>query len=254
MGEIGPLLLVGVLVLGIGVSLGVSGLGGFLVPALLVALLAMDPRTAVLHGLVSFIIPGLVGSWLYWRKDHRPSWWVTLLLCAGTIPGLVLGRWISVTASQRSLQLIIALIVLAAGVVLLLQWLRPREDTRRTPKPMTVVPAATSAGALGGISTVLAGVGGPLVTVPVLIALGLELTPVVGASLLNSVFGVALGSASLVGTVRLQPVVLAVITGAQLIGIPLGAHLQSRLDAKRLVPVIAAAAILTAVWLLLTSA
>ena len=246
------LVLIAVLVFGIGVSLGVSGLGGFLVPALLVAVLAMDPATAVAHGLISFVIPGIIGSWMYWRKDNRPSWWVTILLCVGTVPGLLLGRWISVTASQQSLQVILASIVLASGIILLLQRRRPKSAApERIPGPRVVAPAATGAGILGGVSTVLAGVGGPLITVPVLIALGLELTPVVGAGLLNSVFGVALGAVSLVGTVHLQPVVLAVITGAQLIGVPVGARLQDRMDARRLVPIIASAAVATALWLLI---
>ncbi len=259
MAEIAPLILVAVLVLGIGISLGISGLGGFLVPALLVAVLGMDSTTAVAHGLISFVVPGVIGTWLYWRKDDRPSWQVAGLLCLGTVPGLLLGRLISRTASPTVLQAILALLVLGSGIALLAQQWRTRHrppDPRPTGqapviRPAVIIPTAASAGLFGGLATVLAGVGGPLITVPALIAIGLEVTPVVGAALLNSVFGVALGALALVGSVRLDPVVLIVITGAQLIGVPLGARWQDRLPPGRLIPVIAIAAMITAGWLLL---
>ena len=257
--QIAPLALVGLLVLGIGVSLGISGLGGFLVPALLVAVLGMDSTTAVAHGLISFIVPGVIGTWIYWRKDNRPSWRVAGLLCLGTVPGLLLGRLISQTASPTALQVILALLVLGSGIALLAQQWRERRRTRQpvppapesVPRTAVIIPVAGSAGLLGGLATVLAGVGGPLITVPALIAVGLQVTPVVGAALLNSVFGVALGAVALAGTVRLDPVVLVVITVAQLIGVPLGARWQDRLPPGRLIPVIAVAAMITAAWLLL---
>ncbi len=257
--QVAPLVLVAVLAFGIGVSLGISGLGGFLVPALLVAVLGMDSTTAVTHGLISFVVPGVIGTWLYWRKDNRPSWRVAGLLCLGTVPGLLLGRLISQTASPTALQVILALLVLGSGIALLAQQGRARRragqsrptDPAASPRVAILVPTAGSAGLLGGLATVLAGVGGPLITVPALIAIGLQVTPVVGAALLNSVFGVALGAVALAGTVRLDPVVLAVITGAQLIGVPLGARWQDRIPATRLIPVIAIAAMITAAWLLL---
>lgn len=248
--QVAALALIGAAVLVIGFSLGVSGLGGFLVPALLVAILGMEPTTAVFHGLVSFLIPGVIGAWMYWRKDQRPSWRIAILLCVGTLPGLIVGRQISLAASPTVLQLILAAIVVGSAVLLLAQG-RRRDRESVQPPARVAVPAAGSAGFLGGISTVLAGVGGPLVTVPVLAACGMALTPVIGAALLNSVFGVAMGVVLLAGTVQLQPTVLVVITAAQLIGVPIGARWQDRLDNRKLAIGIAVAAILTAGWLVL---
>jgi uncharacterized membrane protein YfcA len=217
---------------------------------MLIAVLAMDPVTAVAHGLLSFLLPGVLGAASYWRRRNRPSWFVAVLLCAGTVPGLLLGRWITLAATQRVLQIMLAAIVLAAGLVLVVSQ-RRRGDQGREPGNRVVAPAAASAGLVGGLSTVLAGVGGPLVTVPVLTAVGLDITPVVGAALLNSVFGVALGAATLIGSVRIDVDVLVVITGAQLVGVLVGARLHDRLASRWLGPVVSVAAVATGGWLLL---
>lgn len=241
--------LVGALVLLIGVSVGVSGYGGFLVPILLVVALGMDPRSAVAHGLLSFILPGLVGAWLYWRKQQRPSLRIVLALCAGTVPGVLAGRLISAALSDLVLQVLVALLVAAAGLSMFLRRRRATREPAVAVRPRRLAGAAAGAGFLAGIASVLAGVGGPLVTVPVLVAMGAELAPAVGASLLASVVNVALGAGALSGLVQVDWPVLIVITVTQLAGMPIGAWLHDRIG-RRLVPVITVMALAASAWLL----
>jgi uncharacterized protein len=252
------LILVAVLVLAIGVSLGLSGYGGFLIPALLVAVLHMGTRDAVAHGLLSFVCPGIVGAWLYWRQENRPSWYLTLLLCAGTVPGVLIGRQVSVSVANVTLQLVLGVVVLVSGLTLFLRR-RPgagpaasgavgrTAGRRELPGRLAIVVAV--AGFLGGLAAVVAGVGGPLITVPILISFGLELAPLVGAALLNSVVVSLLGAASLIGAVSIDPLALAVVTVAQLSGVPVGVWLQRRVKAARLLPIIAAASAIAGVGL-----
>lgn len=242
------LVIIGLVTAAIGVSVGASGLGGFLIPALLVAVLHLDPLTAVGHGLISFLVPGVIGAVSYGRRHDRPPGRLVLMLCAGTVPGLLLGRWVAATASTTALQVLLAGIVLAAGVLMLVSG---GGDGGRATEPRAVGPAALGAGTVGGLSTVLAGVGGPLVTVPVLSAVGLAITPVVGAAMINSVFGVAIGAISLFGAITVDPLLLVIITGAQLIGVPIGVRLHDRLARRWLSPAVAVVAMLTAGWLLL---
>src|SRR3990170_4539140 len=57
--------------LALGVCLGVSGYGGFLVPPLLVWLAGFDdPSRAVAHALIAAAAPSLLGAALY-RRHHR---------------------------------------------------------------------------------------------------------------------------------------------------------------------------------------
>jgi uncharacterized membrane protein YfcA len=248
------LVLIAALVLAIGVSLGLSGYGGFLIPALLVAVLHMGTRDAVAHGLLSFILPGVVGAWLYWRQVNRPSWYLTLLLCAATVPGVLVGRQVSVSVANVTLQLVLGVVVLLSGLAL---FLRPRSgagpaasDDARPPSgrrrlPGRLAPVVAVAGFLGGLAAVVAGVGGPLITVPFLMSFGLELAPLVGAALLNSVVVSLLGAASLIGAVSIHPLTLTVVTAAQLAGVPVGVRLQRRVMPSRLLPIIAAVSALT---------
>lgn len=243
--------LVAVLVLAIGVSLGISGYGGFLIPALLVAVLHMGTRDAVAHALVSFILPGMVGAYLYWRRENRPSWSLALWLCVGTVPGTLAGRAVSVSVADVVLQIVLGLVVLVAGLALLV----PRRATAGgassigTRLPARFVPVVLLAGFLGGVAAVVAGVGGPLVTVPILMSVGVELAPLVGAALLNSVVVAAFGAVSLLTAVTIDPLVLATITTAQVAGVPLGVWLQRRVRPSLLIPVIASAAVLAGVAL-----
>lgn len=243
------LALVAALVLLIGISVGVSGYGGFLVPILLVVVLGMDPRSAVAHGLISFVVPGLIGAWLYWRKQNRPSMRVVLALCAGTVPGVLVGRVISVALPEVVLQVLVALLVAAAGISMLVRRRRAARTPGAAVSRSRLAVAAVIAGFLAGIVSVLAGVGGPLVTVPVLVAMGAELAPAVGAALLNSVFNVALGAGALADLVHIDWPVLVVITLAQLVGMPIGAWLHDRIGG-RLVPVITVMALASSAWLL----
>lgn len=245
------LVVLAALVLVIGVSLGATGYGGFIVPILLVVLMGLDARTAVAHGLLSFVLPGLVGAWLYWRRRNRPSWKVVGLLCLGTVPGIWLGRMISLALPDLLLQVLVAVVVGAAGASLIIRRIakgsspRPRNE----PRQRVVIIASLLAGLLAGIVSVVAGVGGPLVTVPVLLGLGLEIAPVVGAALMNSVFNVVLGAGALADLVHVDWTILVVITAAQLVGMPIGSWLHGKIG-HRLEPVIALMAIGSGCWLL----
>lgn len=244
------LVLVAILVLIIGVSLGATGYGGFIVPMLLVVLLEMDARTAVAHGLASFVLPGLLGAWLYWRRRNRPSWKLIGLLCLGTAPGVGLGRAASLALDDRLLTVLVALVVAAAGAWLLI---RRRSPAPAYGKPRAQRPLVTglvlAAGVTAGMISVVAGVGGPLVTVPVLLALGLELGAVVGAALASSVFNVVLAAGALTDVVQFDWRILVVITAAQLIGIPVGAWVHGKIG-NRLEPVIAVVAVGSGCWLM----
>lgn len=229
-----------VVVFGIGVCLGLSGYGGFLVPPLLVAVLGFGTTDAVAHALCSFILPGVFGAWLYRRRDGHAPWSLTALLVAGTLPGILTGRLISASLSEDVLRLILGGLVLTASLVLSLP--APNRGGVRSGRvrlPPRQIPAIIGAGFIGGVAAVTAGIGGPLFMVPILALLGLELAAVVGAALLTSALISVIGAASLLSLVSIDLPVLAAITIAQAAGVPIGVALQRRIRAVRLTPLIA---------------
>ncbi|GAB4066151.1 hypothetical protein GCM10028777_17890 [Angustibacter speluncae] len=247
---------VGVACLVIGVALGLSGYGGFLVPPVLVGLLGLDPRAAVAHALLASLLPALLGAVLY-RREHGVSARLVLLLCLGTLPGVLLGEVVSRALPTWVLQVLIGLAVLVAGLVLLRRARRPvpAVDEHDDPARAQVPPARTlAAGGLSGVAGVVVGVGGPLVTTPLLVASGVALGPAVGAGLANNVVVAAAGSATLLARVDLDAAVLAVATVPQLLGVVAGVRWRSRVPAGLLALGVALVAVASGVVLVLAAA
>ena len=246
----------------VGTCLGLSGYGGFLVPPLLVWALDLDPRTAVAHALLASLLPALLGAALY-RRGHGLDARLVLLLCAGTVPGVLLGGALSRASPTWLLQAAIGAAVLVAGLALVRprprlpadgpsgqpverrDRSRPTQTETRTGTRTAGTPATVTAGVLSGTAGVVVGVGGPLVTTPVLVAGGVALAPAVGAGLANNALVAGIGSLSLLPDVTLDPAVLAVVAGTQLVGVVAGVRLRPRVPAAAMSRLVAAVAVLT---------
>jgi len=244
--------------LALGVSLGLSGYGGFLVPPLLVWLCGFDdPRRAVAHALVAALVPALLGAHLYHRR-HPTSLLLVGVLCAGTVPGVLAGRWLTGALPATWLHVLIGLAVLAAGLAILAPLphragtdpLRGADAHGRLRQPWLVAVGLT-AGILSGVAGVVVGVGGPLVTTPVLMACGVALAPAVGAGLTNSVVVSLLGAGSLLDQVTLDPVVVLVTAVPQLVGVVIGIRLQPRVDVTLLTRVVSGLAVVAGIGFIL---
>ena len=98
--ELSPLLMVGGLIAGL--LIGLTGLGGAVIVApMLVLVFGVPPSTAVSSDLVSSAITKPVGAWVHARAKTihwRLAWW----LCAGSIPGVLIGSWIFSRILQTS--------------------------------------------------------------------------------------------------------------------------------------------------------
>jgi uncharacterized protein len=246
------LLLLAVATFAVGICLGLSGYGGFLMPPLLVWLVGFDPSQAVAHVLLAATPPSLLGAMLY-RRTHRTPWLLIATLCAGTVPGIIAGRWLAGAASDALLHALIGVAVLLAGVALIAG--RPASTVPSPAGQRRAAPAALGAGALSGVAGVAVGVGGPLVTTPVLLSSGVMLPAAIGAGLANAVLVCLLGAASLFGDVAtLDPVVLLVTALPQLIGVVIGVRLHPRVGATLLTRAIAALAVVVGTGFILQAA
>lgn len=241
-----------ILVLLIGVSLGVSGIGGFLIPPLLVVTLGLGSRDAVATALISFIPSGLIGAFLYRRRNQFNSR-LALALSFGTIPGVLIGRQISLSTGEVTLERILAATLVIAAVLLVRKpRLRP-PSAQRTSTTVELFLVTALVGCGSGILTVLVGVGGPLIAVPALLLLEVDVAAAVGAALLSSVVGSSLGALVLLPVVHVDPGVLSLISVAQVIGVVAGVMLRSRIPSNWLPLLIAAAALVAAGWMVVRS-
>ncbi len=174
----------------IGFMVGATSLSGFLVVPLLLLYPGVLPSESIAIALISFIPSGLIGAWIYYRRNQI-HWRMFVTLTVSGLPGLYLGlRW-SYTVSERTAQHILGGFLLAIGLLLLYQLYEARAVKRRnreypTPVQPKFLCLEMTLGFVAGVSSTLAGVGGALIFVPVVVALGLAPGVAVGTGIVTS--------------------------------------------------------------------
>ncbi|MFI5585487.1 sulfite exporter TauE/SafE family protein [Amycolatopsis sp. NPDC051758] len=212
------LLAVLVIAVPVGVFIGTIGIGGVLLPPALTWLGGLDIHAAAGTSSWAFLFTGVVGTVGYARQQAMP-WRFGGLLALGAAPAAAAGALVNNVVPATVLWLVLGVVTAGSGAWNL--WARPRE-TRELPAPAAVV-----VGAVVGFGSALTGTGGPVLLVPVLLALGVPaLTTIAAGQLiqiplvgfatigyaaqgnvhfgLGSVLGVLAGAGALAGT-RLAP-------------------------------------------------
>jgi uncharacterized protein len=219
------MLLTSVSALLLGVSLGATGVGGFLIPPLLIATLGLPAPAAVTHALLSFIASGALGTYLYHRRSGI-AWTWAAALSLGCLPGAWVGYQIAIAVSNVALQQLLAVGLALVALLLLL-------SGSPIPSPVTVRYRRLSQGPLwwailgilglcSGITGVVAGVGGPLIIVPALSLLGADARKSVGAALLTSIVVSLAGASLLLPTVEISLVLVLLLIVSQIAGMLVG--------------------------------
>lgn len=170
------MLLVLVAALPIGVLVGMVGIGGLVLPALLTQVTG-DAHTAAATSSWAFLFTGVVAAVVLVRAGTLPRR-LALLLAAGAAPGALLGALVNGTVPDAVLVGLLAAITLASGVSNLL-------PSRRTTGARTDLPAAlaVAVGAGVGFGSAMTGTGGPVLLVPVLLALDLAVLETIALGL-----------------------------------------------------------------------
>lgn len=212
----------------VGVLIGCIGIGGVLLVPALIYLGGIDIHVAIASCMVSYMFSGAVGAIAYARAGSI-RWKPGLALVAGAMPGAFAGAWAVTLVPDRSLELLIAGLVLFAGVNALRG---PPGDAGRRRQPGT--PALLLIGAVTGVGSAMSGTGGPLVLVPILVWLGLPVLTAVG---LSQLIQLPLATLATAGNLRYGEVDLALGLGIAVLlmaGVAVGARIAHRLSAAHL--------------------
>ncbi len=156
-----------------GLLIGCIGVGGvLLVPVL--SFLGIDVHAAIAASLFAFIFSGVIGTYLFARHgsiDITSSLW----LGAGAMPGAFAGALLAAWASADLLLLGIGAAVIFAGAR---SFMHGRgEPPTAAPLPPTML---AMIGCIVGALSSLTGTGGPLLLVPLLLALRAPVLPAIG--------------------------------------------------------------------------
>jgi uncharacterized membrane protein YfcA len=148
-----------------GLLIGCVGIGGVIVVPALAYLAGYSLPTAIAAAMCAFIVSGLVGSYAY-AKAGSIRWRETWPLSLGALPCAFAGALLVSAVPPALLELGIGLLTAGSGIHAL-AGRRDRPDGSRT----LSTPLLAAVGAVTGLVSALTGTGGPLVLVPILVAL-----------------------------------------------------------------------------------
>lgn len=208
------------LVAGIGIT--TVGPGGVLATVGLVQFTALTPAVIAGTIMTTNIANGVVGTAVYARSGHLKIPATRRLAGALTVTALV-GTPIGVMANSavtgRGFELILAaFLLLTAGLV----WLRQIKSAGSGPAAQLPLWLLGALGLMVAGASGLLGVGGPVLSVPILIALGAQALPALAAAQVQSIVISSVGATGylLAGAVDWQ---MALIIGVpQLLGVVIG--------------------------------
>lgn len=221
----------------VGLLSGLTGVGGVLLIPALTEFAAMDAYMATGTALSSFILPSLLASWLFLRRGAL-DWETALPLALGGFLFGYLGAWLKAFVSGNFIIVLLAALVVLAGC-----------NALKTPKPgklnIATAPRAIRRlflfclGAFVGIIGGLAGCGGAILSVPVMLFCGFSPLPSIGASVF---FAVPSGISSSIGNMQLGYIAYSMLPALILLqigGMYTGIRLASRAPADLLRKVVA---------------
>jgi uncharacterized membrane protein YfcA len=164
----------------VGFFIGSVGVGGVLLIPALAMLGAMDIHLASATALFSFVFTGILGTWLFYRRGSI-DWRLTVPVCLGSVVFSYIGAMVSSYVAPRPLALIIASIIVFAGLYVMLPS-RRSAGSYLTGRGASQQALLVFVGAVAGFASGLSGAGGPVFSVPLMMALGFVPLAAIGAS------------------------------------------------------------------------
>ena len=203
--------------------------GGIVTVPLLVALAAMPTRLATGTSLAAIVVTALAGTILYGFEDELHVG-LAFLVGLPAVVGVVAGTAVQQRLPLRALSLGFAALLTGLGLWLLLGDGGEAVAGGSVDIDALAVTAAIGAGLVAGLLAGLFGVGGGILFVPVLVALGLGQLEAEATSLLAVLPTVAVGAWRQHGYGNVLPRAAVVVGVASILGVWAGVALATAAD------------------------
>jgi uncharacterized membrane protein YfcA len=229
----------------VGVFIGAVGIGGVLLVPLLMMFTHLSVHEAAATALFSFLFTGLLGGWLFSRRGSI-DWRIAGPVCAGAVVLSFAGAAVGHRIPAAALMWVIAAILLGAGLYILNPIQRLNSDTSEHGERRRL-PALLGIGAVSGFGAGISGAGGPLFSVPLMLALRFDPLTVVGTGQVVQIAASLSGSLGNMTRGLVDYRVGSVVTIAELIGTLLGVRIAHAVHGNQLRLGAAALCIISAV-------
>lgn len=235
-----------------GIGITAIGPGGVLATIGLFALTNLTTAQVAGTAIVTHIGTGILATAVYVRSGQlreRRTRRDAGVLAAAAVVGTPLGVLLNRLVSERVFGMMLAILVVAvAGLV----WLRERAGesagARRHPRLWVIAVIGLAVAAASGT----VGVGGPMLTVPLLIVLGVPVLSALAASQAQSIVIAGVGSLGYVANGAIDWQLAAVVGIPELIGVVLGWAIAHRVPTRTLKYTLVAALLAVAPYLALS--
>ncbi|MEU5993717.1 sulfite exporter TauE/SafE family protein [Spirillospora sp. NPDC047418] len=220
-----PWVLAGLALIGLAAGVGITavGPGGVLVTVGLFAFTDLSPAQVAGTAIVTNVATGLLGTAVYTRSGQlrEPETRRTAaLLAAGAVAGTPLGVLANGLVTGRVFGMLLGAFLALVAVLVL--WRRPGDTPADRAGGGIGWPVAVAVGAGVAVVGAMFGVGGPLLSVPLLIALGMPVLPALAAAQAQSVVIAAAGTAGYVAAGAVDWPLAALVGVPELAGVLAG--------------------------------
>ncbi|MDP1546182.1 MAG: sulfite exporter TauE/SafE family protein [Anaerolineales bacterium] len=216
----------------VGVLIGAVGIGGILLIPALNVLGGLTIHEAMATALFTFIFTGAIGTVSFQRRGSI-DWSITVPLCLGAAIFGFLGAWANAKVDARGLSLILSSIIIFAGIYTISTRSLARPAILQG-RPRMQQALLISVGAVVGFGSGLTGVGGPALSVPMMILLGFSPLTTIGAS---QVIQILAGVSGTVGNMQYGSInykLVTILTIFEVIGVLVGARIVHAVNAQSL--------------------
>lgn len=208
---------------GVGTLIGAVGIGGILLIPALTAFAGLGIHEAMATALFTFAFTGVTGTVMFQRRGSI-DWRSAVPLCVGALPFAFLGAWLNSLTRPTVLALLLAAIIIFAGVYTLVAWRGMRGPAFHDNNRLQGV-LLSAIGAVSGLGSGWTGVGGPALSVPLMVLFGFPALSAIAASQVIQIIAALSGTLGNLGFGTVNFAVAAVVTVLEIAGVFVGARI-----------------------------
>ncbi len=216
----------------VGLLIGMVGVGGVLLIPALGLLTPLSIQASMATALFTFVFTGVAATLLFQRRGSI-DWSLTVPLCAGGAVFGFVGAWANSKLDAPVLTVILAVLIVLAGVYTLFGNAAARSAVFAG-RPRAQRKLLFAVGAVTGFGSGLTGVGGPALSVPMMVMLGFPPLATVGASQVVQILAAASGSAGHLVHGAIDFKLAAMLVVFEVVGVYIGVHLAHAVNARTL--------------------
>lgn len=216
----------------VGMLIGAVGIGGVLLIPALTAFAGLDIHEAMATALFTFVFTGITGTVMFQRRGSI-DWQMAIPVCTGAVVFAFLGAWMNSVTAGDTLAVILASLIIFAGAYTLIMWRGLRQPVlHRHARAQRALLLAV--GATAGFGSGLTGVGGPAISVPLMVLFGFPALTTIGTGQVIQIIAAISGSVGnfQFGTINFR--IASIVTVLEIAGVFAGARIVHAVNATSL--------------------